>query len=123
MEHGDFTHIELPADEPERAKRFYAELFDWRFSDAPGFDGYHLFTTPSGEQGVGGAIGKRGEMAPESMRTYINVRSVDDVLARVPELGGRVIAGKQEVPGMGWFGVFADSEGNELAVWEALPRS
>jgi predicted enzyme related to lactoylglutathione lyase len=123
MEHGDFTHIELPADDTDRAKRFYTELFDWRFSETPGFDGYHMYATPgAGDAGVGGAIGKRGEMAPESMRTYIYVRSVDDVLARVPELGGRVIEEKQEVPGMGWFGVFTDSEGNELAVWESLPR-
>ena len=27
-----------------------------------------------------------------------------------------------EVPGQGWFGVFTDTEGSELAVWEPLPR-
>ena len=119
MKHGDFTHIEIPADDPDRAKAFYAGLFGWSFPpEIPGFDGYHLFTTPVGQEGMGGAIGKRGEMAPEKLRTYVHVDSVDDTLQKVTELGGSVVQAKGEVPGQGWYGVFRDTEGNELAVWE-----
>jgi hypothetical protein len=81
-----------------------------------------MFTTPVGQEGLGGAIGKRGEMAPDKLRTYINVTSVDEALARVSDLGGTVVQARMEVPGQGWFGVFTDTEGNELAVWESLPR-
>jgi predicted enzyme related to lactoylglutathione lyase len=118
MQHGDFTHIEIPADEPERAKSFYAGLFRWGFQEVPGYEGYHLFTTPAGENGVGGAIGKRGETAPAQLRAYVWVDSVDETLPKVTELGGTVIEGKQEVPGQGWFAVIADTEGNEIALWE-----
>jgi predicted enzyme related to lactoylglutathione lyase len=118
---GDFTHIEIPADDPARARRFYAELFGWAFQNVPGFEGYHLFTTPAGEQATGGAIGKRGESAPESMRTYINVDSVDETTQRIGELGGTVVHEKQEVPGVGWYAVFRDPEGNELALWQRAP--
>jgi hypothetical protein len=123
MEHGDFTHIEIPADDPGRARTFYEALFGWSFPpEVPGFEGYHMFTTPVGQEGLGGAIGKRGEMAPDKLRTYINVTSVDEALARVSDLGGTVVQARMEVPGQGWFGVFTDTEGNELAVWESLPR-
>lgn len=122
MQHGDLTHMEIPADDVDRAKHFYAELFGWRFQTAPGFDAYHMFVTPAGEDAVGGAIGKRGEMAPERMRTYVNVSSIDELLPRVSELGGRVAESKREVAGMGWYAVLEDSEGNEIAVWESLPR-
>jgi predicted enzyme related to lactoylglutathione lyase len=118
MQHGDFTHIEIPADEPERAKSFYAGLFGWGFQDVPGFERYHLFTTPAGENGVGGAIGKRGETAPSRLRAYIGVDSVDETLRKVTELGGTVIEGKLEVPGQGWYAVITDTEGNEIALWE-----
>lgn len=119
MQHGDFTHIEIPADDPDRARDFYASAFGWSFApDIPGFEGYHLFTTPAGENGMGGAIGKRGELAPEKIRAYVQVDSIDDALARIGELGGRVITERTEVPGQGWFGVFADPDGNELALWE-----
>jgi uncharacterized protein len=123
MQHGDFTHIEIPADDPDRARRFYGELFGWTFApETPGFEGYHVFTTPAGEAGTGGAIGKRGEMAPEKLRAYVNVDSIDDTIAKVAGLGGSVIDQKAEVPGMGWFAVLADTEGNEIALWETTPR-
>jgi hypothetical protein len=123
MQSGDFTHIEIPADDPGKAKAFYEAAFGWNFPpEIPGFEGYHLFTTPVGEEGMGGAIGKRGESAPQQMRTYVRVDSVDAALAKVAELGGSVVEPKAEVPGQGWYGVFRDPEGNELAVWESLPR-
>jgi uncharacterized protein len=123
MQHGDFTHVEIPADDPGRAKRFYEEVFGWTFPpEIPGFEGYHMFTTPAGQEGVGGAIGKRGESAPEKLRSYVHVDSIDATLPRIAELGGTVVEAKSEVQGQGWYAVFADTEGNELALWEAAPR-
>ncbi|CAN5783858.1 hypothetical protein BH24CHL5_BH24CHL5_07110 [soil metagenome] len=29
MAHGQITHIEFPADDTTRARRFYSELFGW----------------------------------------------------------------------------------------------
>lgn len=122
MQHGDLTHFEIPADDPERAKRFYGGLFGWNFQEVPGYDDYALFTTAAGEDAMGGAIGKRGTSAPDRMRTYVRVDSIDEVLPRVAELGGRVIDEKSEVPGQGWFAVLEDSEGNEIALWESASR-
>ena len=123
MQHGDFTHIEIPADDLDRAHRFYEELFGWSFApEVPGYESYHMFTTPAGDAAAGGAIGKRGEMAPEKLRVYVNVDSIDDTLARVADLGGSIKDPKAEVPGIGWFAVLADSEGNEIALWERNPE-
>ena len=123
MQHGDFTHIELPADDPERARTFYSDAFGWTFGEPiPGFPGYHLFTTPVGQEGMGGAIGKRGESAPEAVRTYVHVDSIDATLEKISQIGGSVVEPKADVPGQGWYAVFRDTEGNELALWESLPR-
>lgn len=121
MAHGDFTHIEIPADDPGRATRFYGELFGWAFSEMPDFPGYHLFLTPAGQEAVGGAVGERGRSAPTSMRTYVSVDHIDNVLPKVADLGGRIVEEKREVPGQGWYAVLQDSEGNEIAIWESLP--
>ncbi len=118
MAHGDFTFIEIPADDPARAQAFYAGLVGWQFQEVPGIAGYYMFATPAGEEAVGGAIGKRGEMAPEKLRTYVSVDAIDAVLPRVAELGGSIVQAKREVPGMGWYAVLNDSEGNEIALWE-----
>ena len=121
MKHGDLTHLEIPADDPDRARDFYQRLFGWSFQEMPGYAGYHLFTTPVGEEGMGGAIGKRGESAPEKLRPYVWVDSIDATLPLVEESGGTVVEAKAEVPGQGWYAVLADTEGNEVALWETTP--
>jgi predicted enzyme related to lactoylglutathione lyase len=119
--HGDYTHVEIPADDPDRAQRFYGGVFGWSFQSMEGYPDYFLFTTPAGEKAVGGAIGKRDVTAPHEIRTYINVDSVDDSVRTVGEQGGRVIEPKAEVPGQGWYAVVADTEGNVFALWESAP--
>jgi catechol 2,3-dioxygenase-like lactoylglutathione lyase family enzyme len=34
--HGKYSHIEIPADNPARAKAFYEGVFGWQFADATG---------------------------------------------------------------------------------------
>ena len=118
MKPGEYTHIEIPADEPARAQRFYEQLFGWTFTEMPGYPDYFLYLTPAGREGVSGAIGKRDVSAPHTIRNYISVESVDDAVSQAEILGGRVVEAKSEVPGQGWYAVLADTEGNEFALRE-----
>ena len=122
MAHGEYTHIEIPADDPARAQRFYQGVFGWSFRAMEGYPDYFLYTTAAGDEGVAGAIGKRDVSAPHEIRTYIHVDSVEESAAKAVELGGRVIEDKAEVPGQGWYAVVADTEGNQFALWERMPR-
>lgn len=107
------VHFEVPADDVERAKRFYQELFGWQFQ-APQGD-YHIIDT--GEGGIGGGMMKRP--VPEHRITiYIGVESLDEYLAKAQSLGATVVMPKTPVPGMGYFAQFIDTEGNALAIWE-----
>jgi predicted enzyme related to lactoylglutathione lyase len=119
MAHGQITHIEFPADDLQRARHFYAELFGWEFGEMEGFPGYLLFRLGTAE--AGGAIGERGRSTGERLRVYAEVDSIDDVLTRVPELGGSVIQAKQEISGQGWSAVIEDSEGSELGLYQGIP--
>ena len=122
MAHGQITHIEFPADDTERAQRFYKELFGWDFQSFEGAPGYFLFNTGSIES-AGGAIGQRGQSTGEKLRVYVTVDSIDDTLAKVPRLGGKVTTPKEEVPGQGWYAVISDSEGSEVGLYENLPSA
>ncbi len=113
---GDFTHLEIPADDPARARRFYEEMFGWRTSEMDGFPDYYLFRTPS--EGLGGAIGKRGVNTRDGVVQYVEVESIDDALSKATELGGQVLTPKSDVSGQGWYAIVADSEGNEIGLWE-----
>ncbi len=119
--HGEYNHIEIPFDDEERAKRFYGGVFGWEFSETPGFEGYPLYT--AGPGGLGGGLGKRGEMAGQTVRNYIAVDDIDAAIEKVQELGGTITEPKSEIPGMGWFAVGTDTEGNVLALYKSLTSS
>lgn len=118
MAHGEYVHIEIPADDPARAQRFYQELFGWTFTSMPDFPDYFTYQTTAGENGVGGAIGKRDVTAPHHVRNYVNVDSIEDSVAKAKDLGATLVEEKREVPGMGWYAVLADPEGNQVALWQ-----
>jgi predicted enzyme related to lactoylglutathione lyase len=115
-DHGKYSHIEIPADDPVRATAFYEGVFGWQFVGATGFPDYYLYSPE--QAGVGGAIGRRGVTAARAIRNYISVDSIDESLPMVSQHGGRIVAPKAEVPGQGWYAVVTDSEGNEFALWE-----
>jgi len=121
MAHGQIQHIEFPADDLERATRFYHELFGWEISPMQGFEGYLMFRTiaPGGTTGgEGGAIGQRGSAVNAEVTVYVTVDSLDDALAKVPDLGGSIQTGRTEIPGSGWFAIIRDSEGSILGLYE-----
>lgn len=116
------VHFEIPADDIDRARKFYSELFGWEIEkwDDPkaNIDYWMINTTDSkGEKGVGGGLTKR--MHPQHRITdYIGVKSVDEHSSKVQELGGKIVVPKTPVPGIGYFAVCVDTENNDFAIFE-----
>ncbi len=119
MARGEITHVEIPADDVERAKRFYGAVAGWEFSASEGFPDYWLFRTG---EGSGGAIGKRGQSVGDVVRDYITVDSLATAVETVRANGGTIVSERQEVPGQGHWATVRDPEGNEIALWEAAAR-
>jgi predicted enzyme related to lactoylglutathione lyase len=115
-------HFEIPADDVERAQKFYGELFGWKIEKFTGPTpmAYWSITT-SAEKGGMGLLGggMMQRMAPQQQITiYIEVPSVDEYVDRVKKLGGQVCFPKTAVPGMGYFAVCLDLEHNGFGLWE-----
>lgn len=114
------AHFDLPADDLERAKKFYEELFGWKFTSVPGMPmPYYLIETKDlkGNDSVGGGMGPRG--APDQkIVNYMGVKSVEDSIAKVKELGGKIVMAKAPVPGWGYLAICTDTEGNTFGLWE-----
>jgi predicted enzyme related to lactoylglutathione lyase len=116
MARGEITHLEIPADDVERAKRFYGAVAGWEFGEPEGFTGYHMFRTG---EASGGAIAKRGEMAPRQLRVYITVDSLESACSAAEANGGAVVERPTDIGGdMGRFAVVRDTEGTEVGLWE-----
>ena len=125
------VHFEIPSDDIERAKKFYNDVFGWKIEKWVGTDDrqltsaatgqpieYWMVTTTKGNKALCGGMMKR--VQPEQqIINYINVRSVDEYSEKVEKLGGRVVAPKHAVPGMGYFAICLDTDNNCFAIWES----
>lgn len=115
MAHGDITHIDIPVSDHRKASAFYSTLFGWQISEIPGFEGYPMWQAPNGVSG--GGLAPRGETFT-SPRSYVEVDSIEDVLAQVTELGGEVVMEKSPIDETSWFASFRDLDGNEIGLYE-----
>jgi predicted enzyme related to lactoylglutathione lyase len=113
------VHFDIASEDPERAKKFYEALFDWKMESPPGMTDYYLIETKdlNGEKGVGGGLGKRGEPR-QRITSYIGVDSIEDYTAKVKELGGEVVQSKMTVPGWGYLAMCIDTEDNMFGLWQ-----
>lgn len=118
MAKGEITHVEFPADDVERAKRFYSAVAGWEFGEMEGFPDYWLFRS---SEASGGGLGKRGESVGNVIRVYITVDKLEAAVAAAEANGGSVITPPSDVPGQGRFAAVRDSEGSEIGLWEAAP--
>jgi predicted enzyme related to lactoylglutathione lyase len=112
-------HFDIPADDLERARKFYESLFGWKIEQPPGPLPYYLIKTYDleGNPGVGGGMGQR-QKPGEQITQFIGVDSVDRCMEKVEALGGSVVAPKMTVPGWGYLGVCRDTEQNLFGLWE-----
>lgn len=116
MAHGDITHIDIPVDDMERATGFYGAVFGWAIAAPPGFEGYPMWSAPN--KISGGGFGARDE-GLQQPRSYVEVDSIDDTLARITELGGSVLVPKSEITENSWWAAFTDPEGNRMGLYES----
>lgn len=116
------VHFEIPADNPEKLADFYGRLLGWTFEKAPEMDYWFVTTVEEGKEGVNGGMVRR--TGPQQMpMNYYQVESIDDFAAKVASMGGTVATAKQAVPGMGWFGLFLDPDGNPFGLWQDDPNA
>jgi len=113
------VHFELPAEDPERAKKFYEKVFGWKIVKWEGPVEYWLITTgEEDEPGIDGAI-MRKEDPNMSVYNTIEVPSFDKFKKKIEKNGGEMVTEKMAIPGIGYFAYFKDPEGNQLGIMES----
>ena len=112
------VHFEIPADDPERATKFYTKVFGWKINKWEGGMDYWLVSTgDKSAPGIDGAIMQRSEMASTVVNS-VDVPSVDDFIKKVTKNGGKVVTPKTPIPGIGYFAYCKDTEGNMFGIMQ-----
>ena len=126
------VHFEIQADDVERAKAFYAAVFDWSFQDygqAAGAPYWGVVTGPEDQPGINGGLLPRPAPAPapeQGTNAYVctvGVGNYDETERRILAAGGTVALPKMALTGMAWQGYYLDTEGNTFGVHQPDPEA
>lgn len=110
----EFCHVQIRTRDLQHAKRFYSQVFDWRFQpttpgvmaiDTGAFPGGELIQTPVADQPLG-------------ICHHLRVRDCANLARRARELGGQILYPDPDDPELNWFADTLDPWGNEVAFWQ-----
>lgn len=121
-------HFEIHADNPDRAVKFYQNVFGWQIEKWQGPMDYWLISTGKGEPGIDGAIAKRDQplRGGDGVVAYVctvGVKPIDKYIEKVQAHGGEILVPRRPVPGVGWFAQCSDTEGNLFGLMEDDPNA
>ena len=120
------VHFEIPADDMDRAQRFYSTAFGWTANSPPGLKYAMVHTTDTDQHGMpykAGAIngGILPRKAPVTSPVItINVTNIDEAIVRVEKAGGQLAHPKFQVRKFGLSAYVKDTEGNVIGLWQSL---
>lgn len=132
MSKNPVVHFEMPYKDMTRLSKFYQEAFGWNMIDGGEQMGHYVVAqtadtdekrmvkTPGTINGGFYAL----SASPESTQPSV-VISVDDIEVAMKDIevaGGELLGKLQEIPGIGLWVSFKDSEGNRVSVLQANPR-
>jgi predicted enzyme related to lactoylglutathione lyase len=126
------VHFEMPAADRARMARFYTSAFGWQTQLlGPEMGDYVLVsTTETGEDGMpktpgainGGFYPKKEDWPAQVPSIVIAVDDIRASMKKVADAGGNVLGEPMEIPGIGQYVSFFDTEGNRVSMLQPLPR-
>jgi uncharacterized protein len=115
-----FVHLDLSCDDVGAAKKFYKNVFDWKFRDFPQMQ----WTGIDVGKGVGGGMGgKQMPNQPTAWTAYVDVADVKKTIAKAQKAGATIVVPYMPVGDMGTLGVFVDPQGATIGVWQAAKKA
>ena len=126
MKKNTVSHFEIYANDPEALAKFYTQLFDWNVQHMAEMD-YRLVKAvdtgadnrPTTPGAINGGIAKRPQgYGVNGAVNYVMVDSIEAYVEKAQKLGAKLTKEKSAVPGMGWFAMFMDPEGNHFAIFK-----
>ncbi|MBI2011273.1 VOC family protein [Candidatus Daviesbacteria bacterium] len=125
------VHFEMPAKDKKRVAKFYSSVFGWQMNQLGQDMGNYLLanTTETDKNGMpkkpGGINGGfweyqegQGDQIPHIV---ISVDNLKESMKNVKEAGGEILGETMNIPGIGEFVMFKDSEGNSVGMLQPAP--
>ncbi len=123
------VHFEMPYKDAKRASEFYESAFNWKMQGTgPEMGNYIVAHTAETDENqmvktpgtINGGLfpfeeGTPGRNIPS---VVIQVEDMDEAIKKVEEAGGKIEGETQDIPGVGKWTAFSDTEGNRVSMLE-----
>jgi predicted enzyme related to lactoylglutathione lyase len=125
------VHFEMPYDDRERMSAFYATVFGWQLQALGSeMNDYVLASTTETADGRpkepgainGGFFPRRADWPAQVPSIVIAVANIEEAMKTVTAAGGTVLGDPMEIPGVGRYVSFTDTEGNRVSLLQPRPR-
>ena len=126
------VHFEIPYVDRQRIATFYESAFSWKI-EMLGEDmgNYVLATTAIADAEKGSAAGainggfypKKPDWPAQYPSVVIGVEDIETAIKKVAQAGGEVLGEPYEIPGIGHYVSFMDSEGNRVSMLQPMRHS
>jgi predicted enzyme related to lactoylglutathione lyase len=126
------VHFEMPYKDSGRMTRFYQQAFGWNTKAlGPEMGDYVLATTTATDdagpkrRGVinGGFFPKKEDWPGQHPSVVIAVENIGQAMKKLKDAGGKVLGVPMEIPGIGTYVAFEDTEGNRASILEPTPAN
>jgi len=125
------VHFEMPAEDKKRMANFYTNAFGWQMQHlGPEMGEYILVTTSEvGEDHFpkqrgtinGGFYQKTDDPASNHPSVVVSVDDINESIEKIKKGGGKILGEIQEIPGIGKYVSFLDTEGNRVGLLQPSP--
>jgi uncharacterized protein len=125
------VHFEMPAVDNKRVSEFYSRVFGWQMQQLGAEMGNYVLanTTETAENGLpknpgainGGFFERKEDELNRAPHVVIDVDNLEESIKAVNESGGKVLTDIMDVPGIGKYVSFRDTEGNIVGMLQPLP--
>jgi predicted enzyme related to lactoylglutathione lyase len=124
------VHFEMPAEDTKRMAGFYSQVFGWQTQMLGEDMGNYVTvsTTETDEKGRpatpgtinGGFYPKKENWPAQYPSVVIAVEDIRATMQQITEAGGRVLGEPMDIPGVGLYVSFMDTENNRVSVLQPL---
>ena len=120
------VHFEMPYEDEKRVSDFYANVFGWPHRAMGSQVGNYVVVTttdsdaktgrPTKPGAINGGFFKKTKETGSSPSVVIAVDDIKEHVKKVTAAGGRILGEPMDIPGVGWYVSFIDTEGNRVSL-------
>jgi|GEM_PF-804206 len=115
------SHISIPSKDMLASAKFYQGMFGWEYHENVPDVAYWFWNNGDGH---GGGFDTDAEVESELMRFFVEVPDIDEKLALVESLGGKIVRGKQHIgKDLGFDAMLLDPAGNAIGLHTSERKS